>query len=608
MGIEKQVLLEEAWEEQEIEEHRLEIENRIRNLFWTVSGDYMLDLYPDVETFKKSKQMALYDAIKQGAFARFFDSDELAEYVMKKVYLGAVEAQLIEVVQLAIEVAVYPCLRKTRRGVEEIRKEAYSDFLRLHPDQEQVSDDEDRILQAKKSLMKNVLGEKQPDNDILMQLSVLDKAEKTDDIIAVVDRIYNAYCDQTFEEKKGNLETVRLMNPELKTNSREEECWDDEEYEHIRNKFLKNLKRSMLRLDIAEDHGQKLNHIPGENDSATFQKPNRKMQEKVHECVELNYGRSYISESQQRYFDEVLCRNIHRGCRIHFTEGVLHHPIKKNNQYRYAQLMSDKNRMYYYGNHRIIKRNIANLADALDKMLTMRKEEEVWKHRSGELVASRLWKVNRSEDDRFFNKKSQLDESRFVVDILLDGSGSQLNRQQQIAIQGYIISMALTQVGIPHRVASFFSFWDHTVLQRFRDYDDDKDMNTRIFEYQASASNRDGLAIKAICEDLKKREEEHRILIVLSDGKPNDLGGNGRPNMQSLAYVGEAAVRDTALAVRKARSEGITVMGIFAGNNEDLAAERKIYGKDFAYIRKINNFSQIVGNYLCKKIEEDTEE
>ena len=32
-----------------IEENQMEIENRIRNLMWTVSGDYTLDVKPDVE-------------------------------------------------------------------------------------------------------------------------------------------------------------------------------------------------------------------------------------------------------------------------------------------------------------------------------------------------------------------------------------------------------------------------------------------------------------------------------------------------------------------------------------------------------------------------------
>ena len=55
------------------DEHLLEAENRIKNLMWTVSGDYKLDTKPDVASFSRSKYISMYDAVKQGAFARFFD-------------------------------------------------------------------------------------------------------------------------------------------------------------------------------------------------------------------------------------------------------------------------------------------------------------------------------------------------------------------------------------------------------------------------------------------------------------------------------------------------------------------------------------------------------
>ena len=61
----------------EIDEYRLELENRIRNLLWTVSGDYQLDMKPDVSLFLRSKAIALYDGIKQGALARYYDKDML---------------------------------------------------------------------------------------------------------------------------------------------------------------------------------------------------------------------------------------------------------------------------------------------------------------------------------------------------------------------------------------------------------------------------------------------------------------------------------------------------------------------------------------------------
>ena len=39
-----------------LEEYQIEMENRIRNLLWTVSGDYTLEMKPNVETFLRSKR------------------------------------------------------------------------------------------------------------------------------------------------------------------------------------------------------------------------------------------------------------------------------------------------------------------------------------------------------------------------------------------------------------------------------------------------------------------------------------------------------------------------------------------------------------------------
>ena len=68
-----------------------EIENRMKNLLWTVSGDYTLEAKLNVEAFQHSKYSALYDAVKQGAMAKYFSMDEYSMYLIKKLYYGADE-------------------------------------------------------------------------------------------------------------------------------------------------------------------------------------------------------------------------------------------------------------------------------------------------------------------------------------------------------------------------------------------------------------------------------------------------------------------------------------------------------------------------------------
>ena len=98
----------------------------------------------------------------------------------------------------------------------------------------------------------------------------------------------------------------------------------------------------------------------------------------------------------------------------------------------------------------------------------------------GTLLPRRLWRIGRTGNAQVFKKELYEDSSSFVVDVLIDASGSQRSRQGQVAIQAYILSEALSNVGIPHRVNSFCTFWDYTVLHNFRDYDADRIENSNI--------------------------------------------------------------------------------------------------------------------------------
>ena len=144
-----------------------------------------------------------------------------------------------------------------------------------------------------------------------------------------------------------------------------------------------------------------------------------------------------------------------------------------------------------------------------------------------------------------------------------------------------------------------------TVMQRFRDYDSPRSENKKVLEFTTSSNNRDGLAIRAAGDSLYGRQEENKILIVLSDGRPNDVIVNRPGSRNPATYSGEYAVRDTAFEVRSLRSNGIHVLGVFTGVEKDLAAEKRIFGKDFAYIRDIRNFSRVVSGYLQRLLEQD---
>lgn len=583
-----------------MEERQLEIANRMKNLIWTVCGDYSMEAKPDVDGFLRCKYLALYDGIKQGAFAKYFDKDQLSLYLVKKVYLQAREEPLLGIARLCMEEAVGQRISRERKGVDSIRKKAY-EYLLDHELHQMTRSELGRLQIA---LMRNCLmGEQQQEQRLqerIDSLKELQQANTTMEIIRKIDECYNEWVDPKFETLHGSLEQVLAVTLEELTEYNWRDFLTEEMYEENFEAYLEQMSEQMTATGGVESSDEQ---------KKTFRRQVIRVSEeelkKVYTYVELNFGKTYLNPLEEKKLNYQLCRGIHGDCGLYFTDGILEGPVKRNYQLEYAKKQREKNKYVYYDNHRVVKHNIQILTDILKKAMAMRMESCDIIADRGVLRPERLWRVGRSRDARLFTRTEKQDGNAFVVDLLIDASGSQRVRQEKVVLQAYIIMEALSRVGIPHRVMSFCTFWDHTILQRFREYDEDASANERIFSFTTSSNNRDGLAIRAASLGLLEREEDHKIMIILSDGRPYDVILN-RPNARNpLPYQGEYAVKDTGLEVRRLRNYGISVLGVFVGEEKELEAEKKIFGKDFAYIRDISNFSKIVGRYLTKQMEEN---
>ena len=589
----------------EIDEYRLELENRIRNLLWTVSGDYQLDMKPDVSLFLRSKAIALYDGIKQGALARYYDKDMLGLYLVKKIFLQAEENELTFVAQLCIEEAIGDKICEERPGIRDMQRQCIEDILEQEFDI--LPDLRDIPGRLKVAVLRRRLnnGEWHVEKKLQPFMELIERAGNSTDtleLIRVIDELYNRLMDPDFESMHGTLEQVLAVTMEDLTEYSWEDFLSEEMYEEVLESYAEQLTNSVSGLEnsaVTEEMEEK------RQKKRSVKVVTPEMLEKAYTYVELNYGKSYLSEAEEKKINYQMCRGIHSDCSLYFTEGILKNPVKSNYQYEYAKRLRNKNIWLYHDKHRIVKHNITVLTETLRKSLVLRSETQTVLSDRGMIVPSRLWRIGRTNDAKLFQQELKGEISDFVVDVLIDASGSQMKRQGDVALQAYIISEALSNVDIPHRVMSFCTFWDYTIMHRFRRYDDPRSENDNIFNYVTSSNNRDGLAIRTAGYDLLQREEEKKIMIILSDGRPYDVIIN-RPNAKNPEpYQGKAAIADTATEVRRLRNLDVSVLGVFAGEEKDLATEKKIFGKDFAYIRDIANFSKIVGRYLTKQLETD---
>ena len=609
-------------EELRIQDYQLELENRIRNLLWTISGDYTQQMKPDVSLFLRSKDIALYDGIKQGALAKFFDKDFLGMYLVKKIFMGADETALTFVSQLCIEEAIGDRICQERPGIWEMQRRACEDIL--DQEYERMPSAADKLGYLRVNMLRRridrgkqgaAVSKKAAEDSASLSASDRSKGiyhyinmiagaadvKDTMSLIRMIDTVYNEVADPDFSQKT-TLEQVLAVTVEDLTEFDWRDYLSEEMYEDALESYMEQLTSNAAGMENAnvtqemEEERQtkhKIKVVPPE------------ALEKAHTYVELNFGKTYLNEMEEKRMNQLMCRDIHGDCSLYFTEGILKNPVRRNYQYEYAKRLKNKNIWLYHDKHRIVKRNIALLTEMLKKSLVIKSESQEILSDRGTIVPSRLWRLGRSGDAKVFKRELKGDSSDFVVDVLIDASGSQMSRQGEVALQAYIISESLSNAGLPHRVMSYCTFWDYTILHRFREYDDQRSANENIFNYVTSSNNRDGLAIRAAGYGLLMREEEKKILIILSDGRPYDVVVN-RPNARNpQPYHGKYAITDTAAQIRKLRSQGVSVLGVFAGEEKDLATEKKIFGKDFAYIRNITGFSKIVGRYLTKQLEDD---
>ncbi len=587
-----------------LDEGELETRNRLRNLMWTVSGNYTQDTDPDYASFRESKYISFYDAIKQGGLARYFDQNALAEYMLKKLQFQAQADKLTNLAQLCVDAAVYPHVVQERPGTKQIRDMAFSDLLdKRFRRLSETTDGRLKLAYMRSVLTGSLEGEKRI-REPLEQVRALERAQDTMDVIRTVDSLYNALIDPYFERVHGTLEQVLAFD--LGTLSRDDwrEFLSEEAYEDMLEKAAEKLTRDMSQTDLPAQEDQ-----PASQRKYKVLQIDREAAEKMYGYIEKNFGRTYLSERETKMLNYRLCRGMHEDCSLYYTEGILNSHVMVNAQYVNAKKQAANNLRYYKNTARVAQLNIRTMTEFLRRSLVMRTMRDRIPSDHGSIIASRAWRIGRvKEPGKLFYRETKQNRSDFAVTILMDASGSQHERQAMVALQGYIISAALSGAGIPHQIMSFCTFWDYTVMQRFRDFDDPPEKDAQVLQYTTSSNNRDGLAIRAAGDALERRQEENKILIVLSDGRPNDVivGRPGSRNPQP--YTGETALRDTAYEVRTLRGRGVYVLGVYTGKDEDLQAEKRIFGKDFAYIRDIRHFSQIVSSYLQKLLEQDTDE
>ena len=193
-------------------------------------------------------------------------------------------------------------------------------------------------------------------------------------------------------------------------------------------------------------------------------------------------------------------------------------------------------------------------------------------------------------DGKVFYKNNLPNEiPRISVGLLLDESGSMScgDRCTYARAAAIILYDFCQAMNIPIMVYGHSTSWSNGVdLYSYAEFDAiDKNDKYRMMDISARGSNRDGAALRFVAEQLSKRDEEVRILILVSDGQPADTG-----------YSGTAAEEDLRGIKQEYKRKGLLFVAAAIG--DDKQNIERIYGDSFLDITDLNQLPMKLTNVI----------
>lgn len=182
-------------------------------------------------------------------------------------------------------------------------------------------------------------------------------------------------------------------------------------------------------------------------------------------------------------------------------------------------------------------------------------------------------------DGRVFCKNALPNEAPALsVGLLLDESGSMCScdRATYARATAIILYDFCRALDIPIMVYGHSTSSGRVDLYSYAEFDAiDRDDRYRLMDISSRGSNRDGAALRYVAEQLAKRTEDVKILMLVSDGHPADSG-----------YYGTAAEEDLRGVKQEYQRKGILFVAAAIGADKDNI--ERIYGDSFLDITDLN--------------------
>jgi nitric oxide reductase NorD protein len=158
-----------------------------------------------------------------------------------------------------------------------------------------------------------------------------------------------------------------------------------------------------------------------------------------------------------------------------------------------------------------------------------------------------------------------------------------------------VVVEALAALGDRHAIYAFCGHGPEHVsvlpLQRFGE-PGSSDVIHRIGALDADGYTRLGAAVRHVTAAISRERSERRLLLVLSDGKPNDID----------QYEGVYGIEDARQAVGEARAQGIDVFCVTVDREAPRYAARIFGAAGFTALRRADQLPQVLVEALRRLI------